>query len=230
MTVNRSGLAATVTINPSVAIAGTLSVNGTFSSGNATVSGSVTAGGLVGTDNIQVNPATGGYGVYLNWANAGSGVIFGNGAGGQVGGITKAGVFTATTKNFQITHPLDDTKYLTHSSLEGPECGVFYRGEGETDASGTATITLPDYFEALVMPTGRTVQITALYEDDDESEIGKVAAGRVKDGAFRVRSEYASQKFYWEVKAIRSDIAPLEVVTDKPVEAEQQPLKSAAEE
>jgi hypothetical protein len=116
------------------------------------------------------------------------------------------------SKNFLTVHPLDDTKYLAHSCIEGPECAVFYRGEGVT-AEGTCEITLPDYFENLVMATDRSVQLTALFEDDN-GPVGFIAAGRVIDGKFKVRSSQPIQKFYWEVKAVRADIPPLEIVTD----------------
>jgi hypothetical protein len=141
------------------------------------------------------------------------------------GNLNITGAMNAAQKNFRIIDPLDPTKLLWHSSLEGPEVAVFYRGEAVTDEQGTATITLPDYFEALTLPQGRTVLLTTLFEDDDvETEIGRLAAGRVKDGAFRVRSEYASQAFYWEVKAVRSDVPPLVVVTDIPVVPVQRPV------
>jgi hypothetical protein len=179
-------------------------------------------------NNLVLNPGSSGT-LYLNWEHGTGGIQFGNGAAAGIGHLDTSGNLFCTgtvngsAKNFVIVHPQDDTKRLTHSCIEGPEHAVFYRGEGQTNASGVATITLPDYFEALVMADNRTVQVTALYEDNDESELGKVGAGRVKDGAFRVRSEYSGQKFYWEVKAVRADIAPLEVVTDKPVEPAQQP-------
>jgi hypothetical protein len=173
------------------------------------------AGYIVGSGggNIEVNGASPGN-VLLNWGGGASGVVFGNGTAGQIGGITKAGVFTAVTKSFRIAHPLDDTKMLNHGCVEGPEYAVFYRGEGQTAEDGTTTITLPDYFEALTRPEGRTVQLTELFEDDADTDMGKLAASRVKDGQFRVRSEYASQKFYWEVKAVRADVDELEVVSE----------------
>jgi hypothetical protein len=127
--------------------------------------------------------------------------------------MTAAGAFTAVTKNFRIVHPLNKKKYLTHSCIEGPEIAVFYRGEGRTNKSGRATVKLPDYFEALTHESGRTVQLTALIEDEDGEEFGQLAASRVEDGTFGVRSSLPLQQFYWEVKAVRADIAPLEVVT-----------------
>jgi hypothetical protein len=116
-------------------------------------------------------------------------------------------------KSFRIPHPLDETKDLVHACIEGPEAGVYYRGESVTE-SGWATITLPDYFEALTMQENRTVLLTALFEDDAE-QIGMLAAGRVKEGKFKVWSGLPAQKFYWEVKAVRADIAPLEVTQPK---------------
>lgn len=120
-------------------------------------------------------------------------------------------------KNFQIVHPLDPNKLLTHSVVEGPECAVFYRGEGEC-VGGMAEITLPDYFEALVHPGGRTVQITPKV-DFNGGNFGAIAATDVIGGKFRVYSKEDSQRFFWEVKAVRGDIPPLEVVTDRELTA-----------
>jgi len=124
------------------------------------------------------------------------------------GTITSGGA-----KGFRIQHPLDETKDLMHVAVEGPECAVFYRGEGVA-AGGWAEITLPDYFEALTMQENRTVQLTAIFEEDDEP-IGPLAASRVKDGRFRVWAGVPTQKFYWEVKAVRADIEPLEVKIER---------------
>ena len=136
--------------------------------------------------------------------------------------VSTDGFYTPGAKAFRIVHPLDDTKTLTHASLEGPEIAVYYRGEGET-VNGLATITLPDYFEALTMKENRTVQLTELYEDEAEPMFGNfLAAGRVKDSRFTVRSSTGSVKFYWEVKAVRSDIAPL-IVEQPKQEAEDDP-------
>jgi hypothetical protein len=186
------------------------------------------AGPNINTDgqSVIINGNTG-QSVFLNWDGGGAAVNVGNGAGSSVATFDSSGNFHANgnitsggAKSFRIVHPLDDTKNLTHTAIEGPENAVFYRGEGQTDDTGAATITLPDYFEALTLPTDRTVQLTELFEDDSV-ELGKLAASRVKDGAFKVRSEYASQKFYWEVKAVRADIDPLEVVTDRDLHTEQ---------
>ncbi|MEO1313154.1 MAG: LamG domain-containing protein, partial [Pseudomonadota bacterium] len=76
------------------------------------------------------------------------------------GDITVAGDLVANVKFFRIPHPLDATADLVFGSLEGPEAGVYFRGEAQLE-DGSAKITLPPYFEALTRVEGRTVQLTA---------------------------------------------------------------------
>lgn len=126
------------------------------------------------------------------------------------------GVIKGKSKQFAIDHPLDapdatQRRQLIHAALEGPENGVYYRGEGRLD-NGTATVELPAYFEALTRAEGRTVQLTPVFEDDEP--VSALAAGRVRDGAFRVRTvdgSPAAHAFHWQVTAIRADLEPLAV-------------------
>jgi len=111
------------------------------------------------------------------------------------------------TKTFVVPHPADETKELIHACLEGPENGVYYRGE-VTTTNGTAEIVLPDYFEPLTYEEERTVLLTQIFEDDDDVVIGSntpatLLASRVKDGKFKIRSTNPTVKVYWEVKAVR---------------------------
>jgi hypothetical protein len=53
------------------------------------------------------------------------------------------GSFTATDKNFKITHPLDENKWLLHSSIEGPRVDNLYRGM-VTLLNGFAKINLDE--------------------------------------------------------------------------------------
>jgi hypothetical protein len=119
-------------------------------------------------------------------------------------------------KNFITHHPLDpENKYLIHTTLEGPENAVFYRGEAEL-SDGRATVQLPDYFEALTRKENRTVLITPKFEND--SAVSMLAASSVEDGKFDVKMidrKNPSQKFYWEVKAVRADIGILDVEEQK---------------
>ena len=73
------------------------------------------------------------------------------------------------TKNFEIEHPLasDESpnkynmKHLIHSTLEGPEYGVYYRGSAQL-SGGAVKVDLPKYFDALAEKTDATVQLTPI--------------------------------------------------------------------
>ncbi|HEY4240011.1 MAG TPA: DUF6519 domain-containing protein [Kofleriaceae bacterium] len=133
------------------------------------------------------------------------------------GTIAATGSVSGTVKNFRIPHPLaPDTRDLVHSCIEGPEAGVYYRGEARL-VDGIARIELPAYFEALTRKDGRSVQLTAIWDGPD-TPVSQLAAARVVEGRFTVHSvdrKNASQAFYWEVKAVRADIAPLEIEPKK---------------
>ncbi|GEM_PF-2915190 len=139
--------------------------------------------------------------------------------------IDQNGNFYALSKNFDIPHPLDPVaKRLIHASVEGPETAVYYRGEGRLEA-GRTSIRLPDYFEALTHPEGRTVQLTSRFSG--EEPVSLLAASEVTNGSFDVRAvddRNPAQAFYWEVKAARQDVAPLQVERPaKPEEAAHAP-------
>ena len=173
--------------NSIVQITGQLSA-----SGSCTISGNVTSGG----------------GIFCNAPGNQLGLLTMDGGGGTFSGACVAqGFYTSGAKAFRIEHPLDSSKMLTHASLEGPELGIYYRGEAET-VEGRVEITLPDYFEALTMQENRTILLTQVYDEEDDA-LALLAASRVKDGKFRVRSSNPSQKFFWEVKAVRGDIGEL---------------------
>jgi hypothetical protein len=124
------------------------------------------------------------------------------------------GTITGSAKNFQIPHPLmPRTHVLIHSAVEGPEVAVYYRGVAEL-ASGEAVVTLPSYFEALVRPEDRTVQLTPVAGWSPLYVVSDIA-----DGQFTVRTTAqgnASQRFYWEVKAVRADLLPLTAEAPRP--------------
>jgi hypothetical protein len=128
-----------------------------------------------------------------------------------VGNTKQVFVQSPWTKNFRMDHPLDaDNRHLVHATLEGPEVGVYYRGEARL-TDGRAEVDLPAYFEALTRDDGRTVQVTPRVEDDGAA--CALAATDVRDGRFAVRAlddRNASQSFYWEVKAVRADVAELD--------------------
>jgi hypothetical protein len=124
--------------------------------------------------------------------------------------MNRHGAVSGSIKQFVIDHPLDDDRQLVHACIEGAETAVYYRGEAALDGD-EAVVELPHYFEALARPAGRTVLVTPILDDDGRA--CPLAASRVVDGRFRVRSlgrAPAGQRFCWEVKAVRADVEPLD--------------------
>ena len=74
------------------------------------------------------------------------------------GNVFVDGTLDAATKNFRIQHPSMPGYYLIHSSLEGPERGIYYRGKLKTNN----IIHLPDYWEDLTDETDISVQLTPI--------------------------------------------------------------------
>lgn len=75
------------------------------------------------------------------------------------GNVFVDGTLDAATKNFKIDHPTMEGYYLIHSSLEGPERGIYHRGR----LSVSDVIHLPDYWKELpVDETDITVQLTPI--------------------------------------------------------------------
>jgi len=102
-------------------------------------------------------------------------------------------------KSFVIDHPDDQSKYLVHVCLEGPEAGVYYRGVGEITNNENTVIQLPDYVKELARDF--TVQLTGVYD-------GKVKAynfSEVDNNMFTVHGE--NGKFHWLVMGKRHDIS-----------------------
>jgi Concanavalin A-like lectin/glucanases superfamily len=128
----------------------------------------------------------------------------------RTGQVFVKGKFYAYEKWFRIPHPVLPGRDLVHGCLEGPENAVYYRGTARLE-DGRATVHLPDYFEALTRPEGRTVQLTARGR-----EPFALSHDGVADGAFQAFGAKADGEFDWEVRAVRADVAAL--VTDLPAE------------
>lgn len=106
----------------------------------------------------------------------------------------------STSKTFVIQHPTQPDHLLVHACLEGPESGVFYRGESSIGKDGFADISLPSYADALA--TEWTVHITPIYSEDEvDCKIPRPTS--VRNGKFRV---YGKGAFYWLVIGKRASI------------------------
>ena len=51
-------------------------------------------------------------------------------------------VFYSSGKTFVIYYSIDESKYLIHACLEGPEAGVYYREEGKITNGKSVKINL----------------------------------------------------------------------------------------
>jgi hypothetical protein len=136
-------------------------------------------------------------------ANVSSGTAIGVGGVAQPSGgyypvfydtATNSAVYDTDTtggaKTFVIDHPQDSDKYLVHACIEGPEAGVYYRGEGLITDNSNVEISLPEYAQHVAK--GFTVQITAI---SDGSTINIYGVSKVVDGKFTVYGPNGS--FNW---------------------------------
>ena len=86
------------------------------------------------------------------------------------------------------------------------------RGEAKL-VDGSATVALPDWFEKGATANGRTVVLTC---KDGWSPLWSTSIAKGKFTVKTTSSGVASQAFFWEVKAVRADVAALQVEVSKP--------------
>ena len=151
-----------------------------------------------------------GWGVYVLTPGGGTG-----GAGYFGGNVTVTGTLTKGAGAFKIDHPQDPAnKYLQHSFVESPDMMNIYNGNIKLDENGEATVTMPDYFEALNMDF--RYQLTAL----GASAPGLFIAEEIDKNTFKVAGGKAGVKVSWQVTGIRQDATAkahrIQVVMDKP--------------
>ena len=111
---------------------------------------------------------------------------------------------SALNKTFVIDHPLDNDKYLVHYCLEGPEVGVYYRGESKIENDKYVEIELPHYVSKLAKKF--SIQVTPIIEDEEDYdlEISKTYyVSRVKNNTFKVFGKNGN--FFWLLHGIRVD-------------------------
>lgn len=121
---------------------------------------------------------------------------------------------TTGTKNFKIDHPLDpENKYLVHAAIESSEVLNIYSGNAVTNNNGEATVTLPEWFEAV--NSDFRYQLTVI-----GSFAQAIITGEVKDHRFAIKTNAPQVKVSWQVTGVRSDPGmlkhPFKVEEDKP--------------
>ena len=123
-----------------------------------------------------------------------------NWAGYFVGDIEVTGNIWKSGALSRIDHPLDpDNKYLQHAQVESPEMLNVYSGNVITDASGYATVTLPDYCEAYNRDF--RYQLTVIGDFAQAIIAEKISAGQ-----FTIRTDKPGIEVSWQVTGVRNDL------------------------
>jgi trimeric autotransporter adhesin len=143
---------------------------------------------------------------------------FGGGGGYLIvdinGNLYASGSINGSVKNFRIDHPLDPAnKYLNHASVESSEMKNIYDGVATFDASGAATVQLPDWFEA--MNGDFRYQLTCI------GGFSPVYIGQeIAEHYFTIAGGKPGMKVSWQVTGVRHDAYaqahPLQVEEEKP--------------
>jgi hypothetical protein len=137
-------------------------------------------------------------GVY-GYSDSGYGV-YSNGNAKVLGDLTVTGTLSKAGGSFKIDHPLDPAnKFLYHSFIESPDMLNVYSGTITLDAKGEATVTLPDWFEAL--NRDYRYQLTAIGQAAPDLHV----KSEVKDSAFSIAGGASGQKVSWQLTGIRQD-------------------------
>ena len=115
------------------------------------------------------------------------------------GSVTIRGNLAKGSGSFKIDHPLDpENKYLSHSFVESPDMMNIYNGTITTDAKGNATVTLPDWFEALNQDFRYQLTVIGTFAQ-------AMVAQEIKGNRFTVKTSTPNVKVSWQVTGIRHD-------------------------
>jgi len=117
------------------------------------------------------------------------------------GGVGIGGALNATTKSFNIPHPTKKGKTLRYGSLEGPEYGVYVRGQTKEKI-----IKLPTYWTKLVDANTITVNLTPI-GSHQELFVEKIEKNKVY-----IKNQSGKEiNCFFIVFAERADVDKLEV-------------------
>ena len=153
------------------------------------------AGGLIDTNGGSID--TGGGNVQTNGGNidlTSGGNIDGNGTND----LNNFNNITANSKSFDIEHPTKKLPWrIEYGVLEGPEHGVFFRGQATENV-----IELPDYWTDLVHEDSYTVQLTP---------IGGPCVHwveKIEDNKVYINCQDGKPNCYFTINATRKDVNP----------------------
>jgi len=174
ISINASGYLGVGTTNASNYI----DVNGGIAIGASYVGGSAPSNGAIIQGNVAIGYSSASYPLHVNGSIVGS------------------------YKSFLIDHPTKEGKKLMHSCLEGPEHGVYLRGQSDLNI-----IKMPDYWKGLVHIDTMGVTLTAIGPNqniyvDSIAENGDITVGSNTEEPLN---------YFYVVHAERQDIDKLEI-------------------
>ena len=103
------------------------------------------------------------------------------------------------TSTFKIDHPLDPSnKYLSHSVVESPDMMNVYNGNIITDASGSATVSLPSYFQSLNIDYRYQLTVIGQFAE-------AIVENEISNNQFTIKTDKPNVKVSWQVTGIRND-------------------------
>jgi hypothetical protein len=159
-----------------------------------------TTGGIANTVSIFSASGTG-YtaGLWIHAIN-GSTTRVGIGLSNPAFELEILGEISATNKSFVINHPTKSGMKLRYGSLEGPENGVYVRGE----LKGTNIIEVPDHWIGLVHEDSYTVHLTPI------SRYAQLYVKKIENyNVFVAENNNSYIHCYYSVWAERKDIPKL---------------------
>jgi hypothetical protein len=122
-----------------------------------------------------------------------------SGNGFYAGNLNVTGTLTKGGGSFKIDHPLDPAnKYLSHSFVESPDMMNVYNGNITTDRHGLATVSLPDYFEALNGDFRYQLTVIGQFAQ-------AIVAKKIDTNRFVIRTNKPNVEVSWQVTGIRHD-------------------------
>lgn len=164
-------------------------VTGAGSGSKVAVGGEITGGVGTGVSGIVTANDVNSVGVY-GYAQPLGRAVYANG-----------NLVASGAKLFQIDHPLDPAnKMLNHYCTEGPEPLNVYSGTVRLDGTGSAWITLPEYFQSINKDS--RYQLTPVGASMPDLYV----AEEIEGNRFRIGGGKPGMKVSWQVSATRNDL------------------------
>ncbi|MFI0221670.1 hypothetical protein [Streptomyces lydicus] len=121
-------------------------------------------------------------------------------AGDFRGDVHVSGALTQGGGGIHIDHPLDpENRFLDHTFVQSPEMKNVYDGTATLDDRGTATVQLPDWFDAL--NENVQYQLTAIGGPAPSLHISRP----VEENRFAIAGGDPGQQVCWQVTGARRD-------------------------